>query len=225
MRNKQFISLIIILLTVFALTAVVMKYYQPIDTTEREKVLSLKEKQEIQNLIGQAYFAISQEEYESAERTLYRLFEKSPNNILALQMLGQIYFKTKRYASADKIFRKLILLQPQIASNYNNLGQSLAYQKDYKNGITYLRRSLELDPNVTMPYFNLAEVYMKMGDKKQAIIELKKAIEIARSQRVLILNINAFKELEGEVEYRDLIKNLIKELFQEIEQNKEQQSE
>ncbi|MBR7128386.1 MAG: tetratricopeptide repeat protein [Lentisphaeria bacterium] len=202
--------LIILLAVVFALTAVVMKFYTPKDkSTDTQELQSLRERQEIQILLGQAYFLMSNGDYVYAENTLNRLFEKSPNNILALQMQGQIYFNTARYAEAENTFRKLISINPENASNYNNLGQALAAKNDLKNAIVYLKRAIEIAPEVVMPYFNLAELYLRIGDKKAAIESLRIAFEVALKNRTLILNLSAFSALESEAEYRSLIAELL----------------
>ena len=221
MKNRQLILLIVLLLIVFSLTALVMKFYTPKDATKQEEVQTLRERQEIQILLGQAYFLMSNGNYDLAENALTRLFEKSPNNILALQMSGQIYFNTKRYSEAENIFRKLINLIPDNASNYNNLGQTLAQQGDYKKAVTYLEKAIALTPNVVTPYFNLAELYLKLHDKKQAIETLRKAFDIAIDTRVLFLNLSAFRELEDDPEYNDLINETIKRQLAPIAEKSE----
>lgn len=210
MKNRQLILLIILLLIVFALTAVVMKFYTPKEKENPRELQSLRDRQEMQILLGQAYFLMSNGDYGYAENTLKRLFEKSPNNILALQMLGQIYFNTERYSEAEGVFRKLINFTPDDAANFNNLGQALAKQGDFKNAVIYLQKAIEINPKVLMLYFNLAELYLKMGDKKEAISSLRIAFDLALKSRTLILNLSAFSELETEEEYRNLIAEIIK---------------
>ena len=187
-----------------------MKFYTPKEKENVGELQSLRERQEIQILLGQAYFLMSNGDYVYAENTLKRLFEKSPNNVLALQMLGQIYFNTERYQEAENVFQKLMSFIPEDAANYNNLGQAFAKQGDFKNAIIYLQRAIEINPNVIMLYFNLAELYLKTGDKKSAISTLHSAFDLALKSHTLILNLSAFAELESEEEYRNLIAGIIK---------------
>ncbi len=209
MKNKQFIVLLIMLGIIVALTTVVMKFHSPTAVEESEDPMTARQKVELQSLIGQAYFLMSNGDYTYAENILSRLFEISPNDILGLQMSGQIYFNTGRYKEAENVFRKLILQLPENGSNYNNLAQILAQQKDYKNAIIYLKKALELDPDVLLLHFNLAELYLLADDKESAVEQLRIAFEMAKKQRILVLNLSAFKSLESEKSYRQLVSDYV----------------
>ncbi len=191
-------------LIVFA-TMLIIRSYNPSKKMQLIEQQELAEIAEIKAMLGEAYLLMAQQQFDAAEKRLHLLLRKAPHNIVALQMLGNVYFTQKKYIEAEETFRTLIRIDSQHSINYNNLGQALAMQGKYPDAVIQLKKAVSLSPDLAQPHLNLAEVYIKLNHKKAALIELEKALKLEKGKNSITINLQAFQALKDEKEFQDLI--------------------
>ena len=205
MNNTRFaIMLGLLALIVFA-TMLIIRSYNPSKEFQIAEQQELTEIAEIKSLLGEAYQLMQENQLNAAEKKLHLLLRQTPRNLIALQMLGNVYFMQKKYSEAEEIFRTLIRIDSQRSINYNNLGQALAMQKKYREAVTELQKAVAAAPHLVQPHLNLAETYIKLNNKKAALAELKKAVELEKNNSGISINMQAFQALKDEKEFQQLL--------------------
>jgi len=111
------------------------------------------------------------------ERTL----SYSPNSIVCLVNLGNIYSETGKEKEAITLFKRAFSLGFHGRRVYNGLG--VAYDKlgNHPQAAAYYRKAIELDPNYTPSYNNLAAFNYRTGNKEEALELFKKILAIEPS--------------------------------------------
>lgn len=211
MNNKKLLTLLCALGIVVFATMLLIRTYDP---SENFKIAEAEEQAkiaEIQALLGEAYTHFQNNELNSAEKRLHLLLRNAPNNISALQLLGNVYFLQKKYTEAEKTFRALIRIDPHRSINYNNLGQTLVMQGKFIDSVQEFKSAIKLAPQLAMPRLNLAQVYIKINHKKGALKELEKAIELAQETNSININLQAFQALKDEPEFKAILEKSVKQ--------------
>lgn len=207
MKNKAFVILLGSLILIVFATMLIIRSYNPSLKFQMLEQQEFAEIAEIKTLLGEAYSLYLNNNLDGAEKRIHLLLRKSPRNLTALQLLGNIFFMQKKYAEAEKTFRTIIRLDSQRSINYNNLGQALAMQGKHLAAIPELKKAAILDPTLPQPHLNMAELYVKMNHKKAAIKSLKKAVSLSKNKNNISINLNSFMELADEPEFQKMLKS------------------
>lgn len=205
MNNKRFAVMLGLLTLIVVATILIIRSYNPSKKIQLAEQQQLTEIAEIKSLLGEAYSLMQENQLNAAEKRLHLLLRKTPRNLTALQMLGNVYFAQKKYAEAENTFRTLTAIDAQRSINFNNLGQALAMQKKYPEAIIELKKASSLAPDLPQPHLNLAEIYIKLNHKKAALKELKKAFELGKKQGGISINLQAFQALKNEKEFQKML--------------------
>lgn len=206
MKNTRFLIMLFALVLIVFATMLIIRSYNPskkLQQTHREELAAAAE---LQSMLGEAYILYNRNDLNAAEKRLHLLLRSNPDNISALQMLGNIYYTLKKYDEAATIFTRLIEIDELSSVHYNNLGQVLFQQNKVAEAVFYFKRAIELAPDIAQPHLNLAEAYIRLNNKKLAISELKKAFEIEKQKNSITINFSAFNALKNEKEFQELIK-------------------
>lgn len=205
MNNKRFAVMLGLLTLIVFATILIIRSYNPSKKIQLAEQQQLTEIAEIKSLLGEAYSLMQENQLNAAEKRLHLLLRKTPRNLTALQMLGNVYFAQKKYAEAENTFRTLTAIDAQRSINFNNLGQALAMQKKYPEAIIELKKAISLAPDLPQPHLNLAEIYIKLNHKKAALKELKKAFELGKKQGGISINLQSFQALKNEKEFQKML--------------------
>lgn len=205
MNNKRFAVMLGLLTLIVFATILIIRSYNPSKKIQLAEQQQLTEIAEIKSLLGEAYSLMQENQLNAAEKRLHLLLRKTPRNLTALQMLGNVYFAQKKYAEAENTFRTLTAIDAQRSINFNNLGQALAMQQKYPEAIIELKKAISLAPDLPQPHLNLAEIYIKLNHKKGALKELKKAFELGKKQGGISINLQAFQALKNEKEFQKML--------------------
>ncbi len=206
MKNTRFLIMLFALVLIVFATMLIIRSYNPskkLQQTHREELAAAAE---LQSMLGEAYILYNRNDLNAAEKRLHLLLRSNPDNISALQMLGNIYYTLKKYDEAATIFTRLIEIDELSSVHYNNLGQVLFQQNKVAEAVFYFKRAIELAPDIAQPHLNLAEAYIRLNNKKLALSELKKAFEIEKQKNSITINFSAFNALKNEKEFQELIK-------------------
>ncbi len=172
MKNRRQIILLCILGMVVLLTALLVMTYQAAGVRKKifqqePTAIQLRSAYVLQQL-GHAYTVMSKGNFRDSERILKQLLKRYPGHSMAMQLLGQLYYRWERYKDAEKVYRTMIRNNEFDAASYNNLGQVLSRQGCYQEAEECLLKSRELNPRNMTVYINLSVVYSAMNRQEEA---------------------------------------------------------
>jgi DNA-binding winged helix-turn-helix (wHTH) protein/TolB-like protein len=116
-------------------------------------------------------------DWESADKSLRKAIEFSPNNSLARYRYGAILLRLGRFDEARIHLEKAIELDPRSIVAYANLGMNFHCKKDYSTAEAYYRKILEISDKLSTPHWLLARTLWMAGKKDQAVREIVRALE------------------------------------------------
>ena len=104
--------------------------------------------------------------------------ELNPNNAIACNGRGTVYFDQKQYELAIQNFDRAIQINPNYGLAYNNRG--LAYQqlKQYERALQDYRRAIQINPNHVNAYNNRGYTYYLTGQYQRAIQDFDKVVAL-----------------------------------------------
>jgi tetratricopeptide (TPR) repeat protein len=119
---------------------------------------------------------ISENRIEEAEQQLNAILKASPNEALALNLLGTIRAKQRRLADAEALFARAISIDPQFLGAHMNLAYLYLLKGVPDKTISELREVLRLDPDNPDVSYKLARLLVSQGraDECIAFIETMK---------------------------------------------------
>ena len=168
-ERKGLIVLLGLLAGVVLLTAGVIRGYN-----SRSQELYLDRRmpaaspQLIRTLLNESARFFSEERYPEAENSLRRVLNLDRDNIVAMRMLGNVYFLSGRYLEASAVFRAVLAKHPKDPVAHANLGETLIRMQWYEAGIRELLTARAIDPNQPGIDLSLAQAYEELGELKRA---------------------------------------------------------
>ena len=178
-KEKKGLFLLLGLLTgVVLLTACVIRSY---NNQSPDQYRSRREPeaspQVVRGLLNESARFFTQERYPEAEHSLRRVLNLDRDNIMAMRMLGNVYFLSGRYFEASNIFRAVLAKHPGDPVAHANLGETLVRLKWYEAGIRELLTARAIDPNQPDIDMSLSRAYEELGDLAAAEEYRRKASE------------------------------------------------
>jgi serine/threonine-protein kinase len=143
-------------------------------------------------------YLLSRKMFVEAERALLTARELTPDNVVALRLLGNTYMAQARFQEAAATLEASLRYQ-QNPITYNALGVARYYRHDYALAEAALEKAIALDPKRYRSYGNLGTVQRQLGKAEAARQNLNKAVEIAR--QTLALSPNNHNDLANLAEY------------------------
>ncbi|MEQ1352414.1 MAG: tetratricopeptide repeat protein [Candidatus Acidiferrum sp.] len=104
-----------------------------------------------------------------AERNLWELVSREPQNAAAINLLGAIRLQQRRYPEAEALFKRSLVLAPDSYPAYRNLGQVQALQGRFEDAKAAYLKAHELQPQDAGVSFELAKLYADSGDFQRSI--------------------------------------------------------
>ena len=105
-------------------------------------------------------------------RTAISLF---PLNFNAHNLLGKLYFDTKRIPEAEQQFLQSLQCEPNLAA-YDYLGYSYMQQGESDKAEETFKAALRFNRADSHAHFNLGKIYISAGRKREAEEELEAAL-------------------------------------------------
>ncbi|MDD8020698.1 MAG: tetratricopeptide repeat protein [Acidobacteriota bacterium] len=164
MKNKKFILLIIVTITILATSC----------ASANKGGSDL----EFNQYLNEATRCYQKENYSLARQKLDLALQIDPNSVRANNMMGLAYFKEGNYALAETYFRKTVKLDPGYATGYLNLGAICAMKKLYSEAREYYEKAISISPNLTAAYYSLATVCFQLNDRDKGLSYLKRGFEL-----------------------------------------------
>lgn len=109
---------------------------------------------------------------------LQQLLKKDPDNPLAHNNLGFLYYRVGEYGSAVKAFETAIEKKPDFPEAYCNLGLVYFNLGRYQMAVDYFERAVELNPTMADAYSSLGHIYQLTGQDEKARQTLETALKL-----------------------------------------------
>lgn len=139
-----------------------------------EKAKKLKDKVEVNNEMGFAYYKLKKnDESIAAYRAALAINEK---NGTAYKGIGDVYrrnYSPAKVAEAMDSYSKAILYNPKSSGSHFGLGWCYNEKKQYNDAIISLRKSLEIDNTLVAAYTELGYAYYMTGKNSDGLATLK----------------------------------------------------
>ncbi|HOK03704.1 MAG TPA: hypothetical protein P5105_04575 [Victivallales bacterium] len=180
------------------------KKISPIQKTEKN--LSLNYSLEASNLIEKAQKTLVKDNIVEAEDLLKTAIVLEPNNKIALDLLGGLYFKIGKYEEAEYFFKTLASLDKfKNSSSLNKLASAVAKRGKLKEAIELCLMAQQIDPNFAEAYINAAAIFAKMGDNQNSIKNMQKAYNLIGSGILFYCMDPVFDSLRTSPEFTEII--------------------
>lgn len=95
-----------------------------------------------------------------------------PENVPALQNLGNAFMETGQIEEAAAAYQKAIRISPQ-SGLYYNLAATCLKQEQYQDAAGYYLTAIQMDPNYAAAHHGLAVCYYYLDDKEQSVKHAK----------------------------------------------------
>lgn len=132
-----------------------------------DKDPSLVGLKQIQGLVDRGHI-------DAAEKQLWELVVRKPENAPAINLLGIIRTREKRYAEAEALFKRVLVITPAFASAYRGLGELYRLQERREDAKAAYLKAHELAPGD-------ADTSLALGTICQEAGEFERSIEILNS--------------------------------------------
>src|SRR5260370_593761 len=91
-------------------------------------------------------YLIDRGQVDDAEKQLWEIITREPENVPAINLLGAIRTWQKRYPEAEALFKRVLAIQPDFVSANRSLGQLYALQARRDDPKAAYQKALELRP-------------------------------------------------------------------------------
>ncbi len=102
----------------------------------------------------------------------------APESALALNNLGDVYFKAKRFTESEAAYSKALALRPDYAFISYNLASTLAGQKKWEQAERQYRHTLRIMPAFPAAHGGLGNLLSDLGRYAEAEAEYREAIRL-----------------------------------------------
>ncbi|MCP4662182.1 MAG: tetratricopeptide repeat protein [bacterium] len=143
-----------------------------------EKTLGASKQQEFEPYYELAKAHLRQQRFRAARNTLVAIFERDPEQALALEWLGIARQRLGWTEGAIAQFRQVLQKTPDRPEPNFNLGLLLTAEGKFEEAAVFFQRTLELRPNQMAAWFYLGNVYANLGRLDEAVEHYRRALEI-----------------------------------------------
>ncbi len=141
---------------------------------------------------GLGYLLWKQKQFEEASREFQAEIENDPQNVQALQYLGDSYIELTDLQKARSVLEKAAAISPDAALAHRDLGIVYSQTGEQEKAVAEFRKAIELNPEDVAPHWRLARLYQAMGRKDEAKTEFAKASSMNKET-----NDALFKKMSG----------------------------
>jgi tetratricopeptide (TPR) repeat protein len=117
---------------------------------------------EIQGLVDRG-------QVDAAEKQLWEIVVREPENAPAINLLGVIRTRQKRFPEAEALFKRVLTIAPDFVGAYRNLGELYALQGRSVDAKPAYLKVHELDPRDTKTSLTLGTIYEEAGEFERSI--------------------------------------------------------
>ena len=124
--------------------------------------------QNIKESLVQALKSHKKNDFKVAENLYKKHLKSFPNDVVAYNNLGILFFQFKENQKAISSYEKAIKINPNYAEAYNNLGVVFKLLGDYESAVSSYEKAIKINPNYAEAYNNLGSVYKELKEYYKA---------------------------------------------------------
>src|SRR5260370_32989900 len=109
-------------------------------------------------------YLIDRGQVDDAEKQLWEIITREPENVPAINLLGAIRTWQKRYPEAEALFKRVLAIQPDFVSANRSLGQLYALQGRRDDAKAAYQTALELEPRDAKTALALGTLYEETNE-------------------------------------------------------------
>jgi tetratricopeptide (TPR) repeat protein len=116
--------------------------------------------------------------HDEARQLVKDVLREDPDNINALNLMGNICMAKEAFNDAEAFLRKVVGLAPDFAVAWSVLSASLKEQGNFEGAVEALEKALSLEPGNADWHSTLGNQYMVWGKEERALASFERALAI-----------------------------------------------
>jgi len=119
--------------------------------------------------IKRIQYLIDHGQVDAAEKQLWEIITREPENASAINLLGAIRTRQKRFPEAEALFKRVLAIKPDFVSSYRSLGQLYVVQGRREDAKVAYQKALELEPRDARTILALGTIYEETNEYERSI--------------------------------------------------------
>lgn len=140
--------------------------------------ISEKQKQSLFTLLREGDNALSNEEYEIAEKKYIAAIKIDPKNTNAYRGLAEVYTKQGQMNEAKETYKFIFQLDPSDSEVLVKLAEIFEEEGNEKEAIEYYQKSVLIEDNYPHRFVKLAELLGNIDEYETALAAIEQAVEL-----------------------------------------------
>src|SRR6266513_550906 len=128
---------------------------------------------------------IGQDRLDEAEKRLWRVLSQEPDQVWALDLMGEIRVRQKRTPEAEALFRRALALSPNDVHAYRCLGELYSLLGNSPQAIDSYSHVVAIAPADVVANVDLAVLYQQAGQYKESLAATQRVPIASRPPRIL----------------------------------------
>tara|TARA_B100000282_G_scaffold149791_1_gene107899 strand:+ start:321 stop:1805 length:1485 start_codon:yes stop_codon:yes gene_type:complete len=189
-----------------------MKGFGEINQSNKEKIVKIKKKENIDQLITKAFELQAQGKKLEAAKYYQYLIKQGTKDCRVFSNYGAFLNEIGKRKESELSCRKAIELNPNYAHAHCNLGNALRDLGKLKEAGLYYDKAIQLNPNLGVAHSNLGTILRDLGKLKEAEFYYLKAIQLNTDLSIAFFCLSNLKLSNTNTIWRNQLfsKNLLK---------------
>ena len=189
-----------------------MKGFGEINQSNKEKIVKIKKKENIDQLITKAFELQAQGKKLEAAKYYQYLIKQGTKDCRVFSNYGAFLNEIGKRKESELSCRKAIELNPNYAHAHCNLGNALRDLGKLKEAGFYYDKAIQLNPNLGIAHSNLGTILRDLGKLKEAEFYYLKAIQLNTDLSIAFFCLSNLKLSNTNTIWRNQLfsKNLLK---------------
>ena len=189
-----------------------MKGFGEINQSNKEKIVKIKKKENIDQLITKAFELQAQGKKLEAAKYYQYLIKQGTKDCRIFSNYGAFLNEIGKRKESELSCRKAIELNPNYAHAHCNLGNTLRDLGKLKEAGFYYDKAIQLNPNLGVAHSNLGTILRDLGKLKEAEFYYLKAIQLNTDLSIAFFCLSNLKLSNTNTIWRNQLfsKNLLK---------------
>src|SRR6266576_199734 len=119
--------------------------------------------------IKRIQYLIDHGQVDAAEKQLWEIITREPENAPAIDLLGAIRTRQKRFLEAEAHFKRVLAIKPDFVPSYRSLGQLYVVQGRREDAKIAYQKVLELEPRDAKTILALGTIYEETNEFERSI--------------------------------------------------------
>ena len=189
-----------------------MKGFGEINQSNKEKIVKIKKKENIDQLITKAFELQAQGKKLEAAKYYQYLIKQGTKDCRVFSNYGAFLNEIGKRKESELSCRKAIELNPNYAHAQCNLGNALRDLGKLKEAGFYYDKAIQLNPNLGVAHSNLGTILRDLGKLKEAEFYYLKAIQLNTDLSIAFFCLSNLKLSNTNTIWRNQLfsKNLLK---------------